>query len=240
MRWSNNLSNVTAIGTCLGDPGARGARGGAGLISRSQRARWEECVESPRVLSTMLQGYRLQFQLPAPFLQGPLCHRGGRPGPRSCQTCSCKQQESSDAHPEGGLHWHGTGLSPHDHTLAHKKGSGDLALTTLDRGGWYPCQRLLGLLTSASLLIPLGLRHLLPLHRWFNSRRLHPSTSHHQLRVMAQCLGALLRWSCRSFLSGEVEMLMMCHQELVSTDASQIGWGGVTKGRSASGCWLPP
>ncbi|XP_045545924.1 uncharacterized protein [Salmo salar] len=56
------------------------------------------------------------------------------------------------------------------------------------------CQRLLGLLTAALLLIPLGLLHLQPLQRWFNS--------HRQLRVTAQCLRTLLRWHCCSFLLG--------------------------------------
>ena len=103
------------------------------------------------------------------------------------------------------------------------------------------CQHLLGLLTAASLLIPLGLLHLQPLQRWFNSHRLHlKHHCHRQLRVTAQCLRALLRWRCRSFHSGGVEMLRKCRRELVSTDASQIGWEGMTKGRSANGCWLPP
>jgi hypothetical protein len=102
------------------------------------------------------------------------------------------------------------------------------------------CQRLLGLLTAVLLLIPLGLLHLRPLQRWFNSHRLRPKCHHHrQLRVTAQCLRVLLRWRSHSFLSDGVEMLRMCRRELVSTDASQIGWGCVTKGRSASGCWLP-
>ena len=86
------------------------------------------------------------------------------------------------------------------------------------------CQHLFGLLTVASLLIPLGLLHLRPLQLWFNSPRLHPKRHcHRQLRMTTQCLMVLLRWRCDPFLSGGVEMLRMCCRELVSTDVTQIG-----------------
>lgn len=61
------VSTVTAIGTCLGVPDARRARGeagpsrthntpfpGLGRFSRSQRAKWEEGVETPWVFAKVL------------------------------------------------------------------------------------------------------------------------------------------------------------------------------------------
>ena len=80
------------------------------------------------------------------------------------------------------------------------------------------CQCPLGLLMAASLLIPLGL--LRPLQRWFNSHRLHLK-HHRQLRVTAQCLRALLKWRCRSSLSGGAEMLRVGQYRLLP---ERLGW----------------
>jgi hypothetical protein len=83
-----------------------------------------------------------------------------------------------------------------------------------------------GLADGGLIADSLGVLHLRALQRWITSHLLHPKRHRHrQLRVTAQCLRALLRWRCHSFLSGRVEMQRMCRRELVSTDASQISWG---------------
>lgn len=103
------------------------------------------------------------------------------------------------------------------------------------------CQRLLGLLTAASLLVPLGLLRLRPLQRWFNSHRLHQKQhKHRRLVVTRECLLALTRWRCRSFLMEGTRLGRVVHRELVCTDASLMGWGAVFRGMAASGRWSPP
>ena len=105
----------------------------------------------------------------------------------------------------------------------------------------WDCQRLLGLLTAASLLVPLGLLHLRPLQLWFNSHGCHPKRHRHRrLMVTTQCMRALSKWRSRSFLSQGVELHRVCRRELVCTDSSLTGWGAVHNGRSASGQWKAP
>ena len=103
------------------------------------------------------------------------------------------------------------------------------------------CQRLLGLLTAASSLVPLGLLHLRPLQRWFNAHKLHlRKHRHRRLLVTGSCVLALNRWRARSFLESGRALSRMTRRELVCTDASLLGWGAVYRGMAASGRWSLP
>ena len=102
------------------------------------------------------------------------------------------------------------------------------------------CQRLLGLLTAASSLVPLGLLHLRPLQRWFNAHKLHPRRHRHcRLLVTKSCMRALTQWRARSFLESGRALGRVTRRELVCTDASLGGWGAVYRGMAASGRWSP-
>ncbi|XP_056269652.1 uncharacterized protein LOC130193228 [Pseudoliparis swirei] len=114
---------------------------------------------------------------------------------------------------------------------------------TLFRGGrrlpYILFLRLLGKLTAASAVIPLGLLSLRPLQRWLNSLHLEVTCHRHRrVEVSQQCLRALSPWRERAYLSGGVPMGMVpSRREVVTTDASLSGWGAVWQNRTAQGQW---
>ena len=123
----------------------------------------------------------------------------------------------------------------------------DTILSLLDRFrlGWtvsaWECQRLIGLLVAASLLVPLGLLYVRPVQRWYNSHRLHPKLHRHRrLLVTRVCLRALSRWRSPLYLTAGTALFRVACRELVLTDASLTGWGAVYRGTPARGLWRPP
>lgn len=101
--------------------------------------------------------------------------------------------------------------------------------------------QLLGKLTAASTAIPSGLLLLRPLQMWLNSFHLDPRSHKHKLlRVSRVCVHALAPWQDRAFLLGGAPLgVLPSFRETVATDASQLGWGAVWRGRSAQGRWSP-
>ncbi|XP_036956139.1 uncharacterized protein LOC119020706 [Acanthopagrus latus] len=99
--------------------------------------------------------------------------------------------------------------------------------------------RLLGKLTAAATVVPLGLLALRPLQRWLNS--FHLDAKRHRdrkLKVSRCCLLALAPWRERSFLLQGMPMgSIASHRETVTTDASRSGWGAVWQNRTAQGLW---
>lgn len=99
--------------------------------------------------------------------------------------------------------------------------------------------RLLGKLTAAASVVPLGLLSLRPLQRWLHS--LHLSAQwhrHRKLRVSRRCLLALAPWRRRSFLLQGMPMgSIVFRRETITTDASLTGWGAVWQSRTAQGLW---
>ena len=99
--------------------------------------------------------------------------------------------------------------------------------------------QLLGKLTAASAVVPLGLLSLRPLQMWMNS--LHLDAKWHRqrrVRVTLQCLVSLSPWRERAYLAAGVPMgTIPARWELVTTDASLSGWGAVWRGRTAQGRW---
>ncbi|XP_032403374.1 uncharacterized protein LOC116709131 [Xiphophorus hellerii] len=101
--------------------------------------------------------------------------------------------------------------------------------------------RLLGMLTAASAVVPLGLLSLRPLQMWLNSLNLDPARYTHRLRrlrVGPQCLQSLSQWRVRLFMTTGVPLgSLPCRREVVFTDASSTGWGATWRGQMAQGTW---
>ena len=102
--------------------------------------------------------------------------------------------------------------------------------------------RLLGKLTAAATVVPLGLLSLRPLQRWLNSFHLDARRHRHRrLRASRRCLLALAPWRERSFLLQGMPMgSIASRREAVTTDASLSGWGAVWQNRTAQGLWPVP
>ena len=103
--------------------------------------------------------------------------------------------------------------------------------------------RLLGKLTAAATVVPLGLLSLRPLQMWLNSLRLDPSRAshrHRKLQVSPQCLVSLAQWREAEFMIRGVPLgLLPSRWEVVSTDASTTGWGALWQRQIARGTWSP-
>lgn len=101
--------------------------------------------------------------------------------------------------------------------------------------------RLIGMLTAATVVIPLGLLHLRPLQLWNNSLRLDPTRHRHRLVVIShRCICALRRWRQLEFLKAGVPLgVVPSRRELVTTDASLTGWGATWNRRGICGHWTP-
>ncbi len=100
--------------------------------------------------------------------------------------------------------------------------------------GWHVsvglCRRLLGLMVAASPVLPLGLLHMRPFLRW-KSLGIRPSwPSLRLLRVSGACFCALLVWRYPSFLLSVVHMEIVFRRQMITTDASLLGWGAVFVG----------
>lgn len=103
--------------------------------------------------------------------------------------------------------------------------------------------RLLGKLTAASMVVPLGLLSLRPLQMWLNSQHLDPSRHTHRLRrlcVPLQCWDSLAQWRDRSYVTSGVQLgSLPSRREVVHTDASPTGWGATWQAQFAQGSWSP-
>ena len=103
-------------------------------------------------------------------------------------------------------------------------------------------QRLLGMIASAAAVVPLGLLNARPLQRWLNSFSLDPKRDRHvELLVTRSCLRALRPWRDPALLAQGVPLQdLPFRRTVVTTDASQTGWGAVWEGRTARGLWAFP
>ena len=101
--------------------------------------------------------------------------------------------------------------------------------------------RLLGMLTAASSVVPLGLLSLRPLQIRLNDLGLHPTYHRHKLvRVTSSCLAKLRPWRGETSLTQGVPLgSIPSRREVVATDASLAGWGAVWQCRTVRGLWSP-
>ena len=99
--------------------------------------------------------------------------------------------------------------------------------------------RLLGKLTSISMVVPLGLLRLRPAQRWINGLGLHASRDRmKRVAVDHSWMTAMAPWRNRSYLLEGVPMgAVACRREIVTTDASLTGWGATWQQRAVSGRW---
>ena len=99
--------------------------------------------------------------------------------------------------------------------------------------------RLLGMLTSVTSIVPLGLLQLRPFQVWINGLHLDPRLhGSRKVRVSSQCLLALQPWRRRAYLAKGVTLgSISSRREVVVTDASPSGWGTVWQHRAVRGLW---
>ena len=100
-------------------------------------------------------------------------------------------------------------------------------------------QRMLGLMASASPVLQLGLLRMRPLQYWLKLR-VPPHAWRHgrfRIRVNQACLAALEPWMNPVWFSRGVPLQAVSRRTVLSTDASNLGWGALCEGRPAFGSW---
>ncbi len=100
-------------------------------------------------------------------------------------------------------------------------------------------QRMLGLMAAASPVLQLGLLRMRPLQRWLKPRVPHNAWRHGRLhiRVNQACVTALTPWKNPRWMEKGVAMGLVHTRKVVTTDASNTGWGALCKGKPTFGHW---
>ncbi len=100
-------------------------------------------------------------------------------------------------------------------------------------------QRMLGLMATASSVIPLGLLHMRPLQYWLKacvqSHAWRLGRTH--VKVTHRCLKAVAPWTTSRLFQSGVELGTTSRRKVVTTDASSSGWGALHEGNPAYGSW---
>ncbi len=98
-------------------------------------------------------------------------------------------------------------------------------------------QRMLGLMAAASPVLQLGLLRMRPLQRWLKPRVPHNAWRHGRLhiRVNQACVTAgvtaLTPWKNPRWMEKGVAMGLVHTRKVVTTDASNTGWGALCEGK---------
>ncbi len=94
-------------------------------------------------------------------------------------------------------------------------------------------QRMLGLMAAASPVLQLGLLRMHPLQRWLKPRVPHNAWRHGRLhiRVNQACVTALTPWKNPRWMEKGVAMGLVHTRKVVTTDASNTGWGALCEGK---------
>ncbi len=100
-------------------------------------------------------------------------------------------------------------------------------------------QRMLGLMAAASPVLQLGLLRMRPLQRWLKPRVPHNAWRHGRLhiRVNQACVTALTPWKNPRWMEKGVAMGLVHTRKVVTTDASNTGWGALCEGKPTFGHW---
>ncbi len=100
-------------------------------------------------------------------------------------------------------------------------------------------QRMLGLMAAASPVLQLGLLRMRPLQRWLKPRVPHNAWRHGRLhiRVNQACVTALTPWKNPRWMKKGVAMGLVHTRKVVTTDASNTGWGALCEGKPTFGHW---
>src|SRR4029434_6228086 len=100
------------------------------------------------------------------------------------------------------------------------------------------CQRLLGMMASAAIALPLRMLRMRPFQMWYLSLRLNAVTDRYRrVTVSSRCRRALAIWRALWFLAASGTMGLVTRRVVVTTDASTKGWGAVCEGRGVNGLW---
>ncbi len=100
-------------------------------------------------------------------------------------------------------------------------------------------QRMLGLMASAFSVVQLGRLHMRPIQYWLKTD-IPPHAwrnGHLRFKVSQACVAALAPWKNHQWLERGVPLGMICRRKVVSTDASNLGWGALCDGKTAFGLW---
>ncbi len=100
-------------------------------------------------------------------------------------------------------------------------------------------QRMLGLMAAASPVLQLGLLRMRPLQHWLKPRVPHNAWRHGRLhiRVNQACVTALTPWKNPRWMEKGVAMGLVHTRKVVTTDASNTGWGALCEGKPTFGHW---
>ncbi len=100
-------------------------------------------------------------------------------------------------------------------------------------------QKMLGLMAAASPVLQLGLLRMRPLQRWLKPRVPHNAWRHGRLhiRVNQACVTALTPWKNPRWMEKGVAMGLVHTRKVVTTDASNTGWGALCEGKPTFGHW---
>ncbi len=99
--------------------------------------------------------------------------------------------------------------------------------------------KLAGMLTAVAPVVRLGMLNLRPFQRWLIGRCLSAKTQKYTLVKVTYPAWQLLKpWRSREFLMQEVTMgPPPARREIITTDASLQGWGGVWQQMGVRGTW---
>src|SRR4029434_3720695 len=90
------------------------------------------------------------------------------------------------------------------------------------------CQRLLGMMASAALALPLGMLRMQPFQMCYLSLKLsYTRNSHHRVTVDSRCRKSLAIWRTPQFFSAAAPMGIVTRRIVVTTDASTMSWRAV-------------
>ena len=100
-------------------------------------------------------------------------------------------------------------------------------------------QKLLGLMAAASPVLELGLLRMRPLQYWLKPRVPPHAWRHGRLniKVSQDCISALTPWRDMQWMERGAPLGMVCRRKVISTDASNKGWGALCEGKPAFGQW---
>ncbi|KAL2095574.1 hypothetical protein ACEWY4_007722 [Coilia grayii] len=100
------------------------------------------------------------------------------------------------------------------------------------------CHRLLGLMASALVAVPLGRLHMRGFQRWVAQLKLDPhAQARHKISVTSNGVLTLRQWKEPMFLTRGAPLGTICARSVITTDASRWGWGATHEGRLVNGQW---
>ncbi len=100
-------------------------------------------------------------------------------------------------------------------------------------------QKMLGFMATLSPVIQLGLLCMWTLQYWLKPQ-VPPHAWHHEclrVRVSQACVTALAPWKDPQWMEWGVPLGIIYRSKVVSTDASNVGWGVLCDGKPALGLW---